>query len=77
MAIMGCPQGYLVKQNDKKGDFISMIQYRALSEHELCRDFIRHQVVTKCWRKEHNEWLIKDAPFIDNWTESDYDFLVS
>lgn len=58
-----------------------MIQYRALSEHELCRglfrDFIRHQVVTKCWRKEHNEWLIKDAPFIDNWTESDYDFLVS
>ncbi len=58
-----------------------MIQYRTLSEHEPCRDlfrdFIRHQVVTKCWRKEHNEWLIKDAPFIDNWTESDYDFLVS
>lgn len=58
-----------------------MIQYRALSENELCRelfkDFIRHQTVTKCWRKEGGEWLVKDAPFIDDWTEGDYDFLIS
>ncbi len=58
-----------------------MIHYRALSEQELCRelfqDFIRHQTVTKCLRKENNGWVVKDAPFIDDWTESDYDFLVS
>ena len=58
-----------------------MIHYRALSEQELCRelfqDFIRHQTVTKCWRKENSGWVIKDAPFIDDWTESDYDFLIS
>lgn len=39
-----------------------MIQYRTLSKDELCRklfkDFIRHQVVTKCRRKENNEWVI-------------------
>lgn len=58
-----------------------MIQYRNLSQNELCRelfkDFIRHQVVTKCRRKENNEWVIKDAPFIDDWTEDDYKILVS
>ena len=52
-----------------------MIHYRALSEQELCRelfqDFIRHQTVTKCWRKENNGWVIKDAPFIDDWAESE------
>lgn len=58
-----------------------MVQYRNLSQDELCRelfqDFIRHQVVTKCWRKENNEWLVKDAPFIDDWTEAEHDILVS
>ncbi len=58
-----------------------MIQYRRLYEDEICRelfrDFIRHQKVTKCWRKEKGEWLIKDAPFIDDWTEADYRILVS
>lgn len=57
-----------------------MIQYRALNSEEIRRelfqDFIRHQVVTKCWRKENGKWLIKDAPFIDDWTEEDYAFLV-
>ena len=50
-----------------------MIQYRNLSadeiNQELFKDFIRHQVVTKCWRKENNEWVIKDAPSIDDWGE--------
>lgn len=58
-----------------------MIQYRNLQLNEICRelfkDFIRHQNVTKCWRRESNEWVIKDAPFIDDWTEQDYHTLVS
>ena len=57
------------------------MQYRRLNEDEICRelfeDFIRHQVVTKCWRKEADRWVIKDAPFIDDWTEADYGTLVS
>ena len=59
----------------------SMIQYRDLQEHEICqelfKDFIRHQNVTKCWRREHDEWIIKDDPFVDDWTEADYRTLVS
>lgn len=58
-----------------------MVQYRSLQPNEICReifkDFIRHQNVTKCWRRENDEWLIKDAPFIDDWTEQDYHTLVS
>lgn len=58
-----------------------MIQYRNLSadeiNQELFKDFIRHQVVTKCWRKENNEWVIKDAPSIDDWGEEEYKILVS
>lgn len=58
-----------------------MIQYRNLSaeeiNRELFKDFIRHQVVTKCWRKVNNEWVIKDDPFIDNWGEEEYKMLVS
>lgn len=34
--------------------------------------FDRTQNVTKCWRKVNGEWLIKDVPFIDNWTEEQY-----
>ncbi len=45
-----------------------MIQYRNVVQDELClelfQNFIRHQVVTKCWRKEKGKWVIKDAPFI-------------
>lgn len=56
------------------------MKYRSLQEHEinreLFRDFIRRQVVTKCWRKEKGEWVIKDAPFIDDWTEQDYQVLI-
>ena len=34
--------------------------------------FDRTQNVTKCWRKINDEWLIKDVPFIDNWSEEEY-----
>ena len=58
-----------------------MILYRNLNSDELClelfRHFIRRQVVTKCWRRENDTWLIKDVPFIDDWTEADYQVLIS
>ena len=57
-----------------------MIVYRSLKEEEICRElfagFIRRQVVTKCWRREEGEWVIRDAPFIDDWTEEEYRILV-
>ena len=58
-----------------------MIQYRTLCADEIGPDlfqhFIRHQSVTKCWRREKDKWLIKDAPFIDDWTQEDYQVLIS
>lgn len=58
-----------------------MVQYRALIENEICRKlffgFIRRQVVTKCWRREKGEWVIRDDPFIDDWTEADFQTLIS
>lgn len=58
-----------------------MIKYRELYADEICRElfngFIRHQTVTKCRRKENDEWIIKDAPFIDDWTEDEYQILVA
>lgn len=58
-----------------------MIQYRRLQTEELCQelfqDFIRHQTVTDCWRYEKNQWVIKADPFIDDWTEADYQILIS
>ncbi len=58
-----------------------MFQYRNLYENEINRElfhsFIRHQNVTKCWRKENDKWIIKDAPFVDDWTEADYSILIA
>lgn len=60
---------------------IKMIEYRNVQAGELNRElfggFIRRQVVTKCWRREKNEWCIKDDPFIDDWSEEDYKTLIS
>ena len=57
-----------------------MITYRKLNSEELNRElfrgFIRHQVVTKCYRRENDKIVIKDDPFIDDWSEDDYQFLV-
>ena len=57
-----------------------MMEYRALCLDEinpaLFAGFIRRQVVTKCWRREENQWVIRDDPFIDDWSEADYAFLV-
>ena len=52
-----------------------MVQYRRLHGDEICEElfqnFIRHQIVTKCWRKEGGEWIIKDVSFIEDWKEKD------
>lgn len=57
-----------------------MIQYKILAADEINRElfahFIRYQNVTKCFRKEHGEWVIRDAPFVDDWKEEDYAYLV-
>lgn len=56
------------------------IQYRELCLDEICMelfgDFIRHQVVTKCRRRENGRWIVKDAPFIDDWSVEDYQMLI-
>lgn len=45
---------------------------RALFAH-----FIRRQEVTRCWRREAGEWVIRDVPFTDDWSEKDYATLFS
>lgn len=57
------------------------MECRELKEEEiqksLFRHFVRHQEVTKCWRKINGEWVVKEAPFIDDWSEEDYAMLIS
>lgn len=53
-----------------------MITYKVLTVNDITlsmfASFDRTQNVTKCWRKINGEWVIKDAPFIDDWSEDDY-----
>lgn len=57
-----------------------MTEYRELAENEICRElfrqFIRRQNVTDCWRKIDGIWMVKSDPFVDDWTEEDYQTLV-
>lgn len=57
-----------------------MIEYRTLREQEidraLFRFFIRRQVMTDCLRREGGAWVVRSDPFIDDWTEEDYGFLI-
>lgn len=57
-----------------------MIEYRILKEEELTPAlfacFKRRQVVTDCYRRENGKWVVKSAPFIDDWSSSQYEFLV-
>lgn len=54
--------------------------YRRLSEEEIHRalfaGFIRHQAVKDCWRKEDGAWVVREDPFIDDWSDEEYDELV-
>lgn len=58
-----------------------MAEYRAITEKELNRDlfrqFHRRQIVTRCRRKENGQWVLKNAPFMEDWNEKDYAFLVT
>lgn len=57
-----------------------MIKYRILQEQEisrrLFRTFIRRQVVDQCLRRENGVWVVRSDPFIDDWTEEDYQTLI-
>jgi len=57
-----------------------MIGYRILQEQEidrrLFRTFIRRQVVDQCLRRENGAWVVRSDPFIDDWTEEDYQTLI-
>ncbi len=56
------------------------MEYRPLRADEinraLFRDFERRQEVVQCWRREGDRWVIREDPFIDQWDEKDYAFLV-
>lgn len=39
---------------------------------ELFRHFNRYQLVTKCWRKEEDRWVIRDIAFTEQWSDADY-----
>ena len=43
---------------------------------ELFAHFIRHQVVTKCWRKIDGEWCIRDIAFTEDWGHQEFEVLV-
>ncbi len=62
------------------GRYRAVIEYRDLAEGDLCRalfrDFQRRQVVTDCWRRVDGCWTVRADPFIDDWSEEDYRFLV-
>lgn len=57
------------------------MEYRMIGTENLTRalfaHFIRRQEVTKCWRREAGEWVIRDAPFTDDWSEKDYALLLA
>ncbi len=57
-----------------------MTVYRNLTEAEielpLFRAFDRRQEVTLCWRKVDGAWVLRNDPFVDDWSPEDYRFLV-
>lgn len=56
------------------------VMYRELEANEIERQlfaqFIRRQEVTMCRRREKGEWVVREDPFIDDWTEEDYQILI-
>lgn len=59
----------------------STVKYRFLSEKDISRNlfacFVRKQIVTDCWRKIDGNWIIRNNPFVDDWSEKDYSKLVN
>ena len=56
------------------------INYRSIHvneiDRELFRNFIRHQTVDICLRREGGAWVERSAPFIDDWGEAEYEILI-
>lgn len=46
-------------------------------DRRLFANFIRHQVVSQCWRKVNGKWCIEDEPFIDDWDENAFIFVIT
>lgn len=59
----------------------NMLTYRMLCASEidrpLFRAFVRHQVVDQCLRREEDTWVVRSDPFVDDWSEEDYQFLIA
>lgn len=57
-----------------------MPQYRELTTGELSVElfdnFERKQVVSDCRRKVDGEWTVLTDPFVDDWSDDDYAYLV-
>lgn len=57
-----------------------MLTFRNIELEEINRSlfghFIWRQEVVKCWRREKGEWVIRDDPFTDDWSEEDYAVLI-
>lgn len=39
--------------------------------------FSRHQEVTRCWRKENGQWVLKDIAFTEEWNGADFEHLAA
>ena len=56
------------------------IKYRPIPEEEIDRnlfaDFIRHQVVDVCLRREGDSWVERSDPITDDWGEEEYRILI-
>ncbi|GAB6108993.1 GNAT family N-acetyltransferase [Fusibacter bizertensis] len=57
-----------------------IIEYRKLHEDEIEKElfegFNRYQEVNKCWRKEHDQWVLKEIVFTESWDADAFEFLV-
>ena len=51
-----------------------------LSEPQITRELFQHfnrrQEVSKCWQREQGLWVLNEVSFIEDWSESQYQFLV-
>lgn len=56
------------------------VTFEQLSESRIDRKlfchFNRYQEVRRCWRKEDGFWKLKEIPFVEEWGEPEYEFLV-
>lgn len=56
------------------------ISYRELKKFEiditLFANFNRYQDVKKCWRKENEEWILKEIAFTEQWGSAEYKYLI-